>query len=272
MTSGGTMYRQRRLEMDSSDRGVQLHAIPGVPLVQPGDDLASLVSRALENARLRLQSGDLLVLAQKIVSKAENRYVSLATVTPSARATELAAICRKDPRFVEMVLRESIDVVRCAPHVLITRNRRGHVYANAGIDQSNIRSPADDPQVLLLPEDADASARRLRDALLERWHTEIAVIINDSAGRPWRMGVTGIAIGCAGLLPLVSRIGVPDLFGQPLQITEIAAADELAAAASFVMGQAAEARPVVLVRGAPWQPGETGVAPLIRNRDKDLFA
>ena len=259
--------------MDSnSEEGVQLYAVPGLPLVEPGDDLASLISRGLQDARMGLRSGDVLVIAQKIVSKAENRYVSLASVTPGARAVELAAICRKDPRFVEMVLRESTDVVRCAPHVLITRNRRGHVYANAGIDQSNIASLPDDPKLLLLPHDADASARQLRTALRERWDADIAVIINDSAGRPFRMGVTGIAIGCAGLLPLVSRIGDPDLFGQPLQITEIAAADELAAAASFVMGQAAEARPVVVVRGAAWRAGDTGTAPLIRSRDKDLFA
>ncbi|HSV84772.1 MAG TPA: coenzyme F420-0:L-glutamate ligase [Ramlibacter sp.] len=248
-----------------------LQAIPGIPLVQPGDDLAALISRALEASEIALQSGDLVVVAQKIISKSENRYVALASVEPSPRALELAAVCGKDPRYVEMVLRESQEVVRCAKGVLITRNRRGHVYANAGIDQSNIEHGPDDERVLLLPEDSDASARRLRDALQQRWKADIAILINDSAGRPWRMGVTGIAIGCAGMQPLVDRIGAQDLFGQPLQITEIAAADELAAAASILMGQAAEAKPVVLVRGARWQPADTGIAPLVRSRAKDLF-
>ena len=249
-----------------------LQAVPGIPLVQPGDDLAALISRGLEASGTALQSGDIVVVAQKIVSKAENRYVALATVEPSEQALKLASVCGKDARYVEMVLRESQEVVRCAKGVLITRNRRGHVYANAGIDQSNIEHGPEGERVLLLPEDSDASARKLSAALRERWQADIAVIINDSAGRPWRVGVTGIAIGCAGIQPLVSRIGAQDLFGQPLQITEIATADELAAAASILMGQAAEAKPVVLVRGARWQPADVGVGPLVRSRAKDLFA
>jgi coenzyme F420-0:L-glutamate ligase/coenzyme F420-1:gamma-L-glutamate ligase len=249
-----------------------LKALPGIPLVEPGDDLPALISAALEAAGLALFSGDVVVVAQKIVSKAENRYRDLAPVTPGARALELAAICGKDARFVELVLAESTEVVRCAKNVLITRNRRGHVYANAGIDQSNIAIDAARPRVLLLPEDSDASARRLRDALRARWSADIAVIINDSAGRPWRLGVTGIAIGCAGLRPLVSRVGDGDLYGKPLQITEIAVADELAAAASFLMGQADEGRPVVLVRGAHWITDDAGTGTLLRPREHDLFA
>lgn len=249
-----------------------LKALPGIPLVEPGDDVAGLVTQALESVGESLVSGDVVVIAQKIISKAEDRYVPLAEVTPGERAQKLARVCGKDPRFVELVLRESMDVVRCAKNVLITRNRRGHVYANAGIDQSNIESDADNPRVLLLPEDSDASAGRLRAAWRQRWSAEVAVIINDSAGRPWRMGVTGIAIGCAGLLSLVSRIGDGDLFGKPLQITEIAVADELAAAASFLMGQADEARPAVLIRGANWIAADSGTAPLIRRREHDLFA
>ena len=249
-----------------------LKALPGIPLVEPGDDVAGHISRSLEANGLALLPGDMIVVAQKVISKSENRYAALGPVTPGPRALELAAICGKDPRFVELVLRESTDVVRCAKNVLITRNRRGHVYANAGIDQSNIASDAANPRVLLLPEDSDASARRLREALRARWSADIAVIINDSAGRPWRLGVTGIAIGCAGLQALVSRIGEGDLFGKPLLITEIAVADELAAAASFLMGQADEGRPVVLVRGARWIAADTGTAPLLRRRELDLFA
>lgn len=253
-----------------------LRALPGIPLVEPGDDIARLIADALASGGTGLQSGDVVVVAQKIISKSENRYVSLASVTPGARALELSRVCGKDPRFVELVLRESIDVVRCAKNVLITRNRRGHVYANAGIDQSNITSDDANPRVLLLPEDADASARTLRDALRQRWQADVAVIINDSAGRPWRMGVTGLAIGCAGLAPLVSRIGDSDLFGKPLLITEIAVADELAAAASFLMGQADEALPAVLIRGARWRPvdagSDAGTASLLRPRALDLFS
>jgi coenzyme F420-0:L-glutamate ligase/coenzyme F420-1:gamma-L-glutamate ligase len=251
---------------------LQLKALPGIPLVEPGDDVAGLIAAAIRAAGTGLIDGDVVVVAQKVISKSENRYVGLASVTPGARALELAAICGKDPRFVELVLRESTDVVRCAKNVLITRNRRGHVYANAGIDQSNIVTDAADPRVLLLPEDSDASATRLLKGLRAHWDARIAVIINDSAGRPWRMGVTGIAIGCAGLRSLVSRIGDGDLFGKPLLITEIAVADELAAAASFLMGQADEGRPAVLVRGARWIDDDAGTAPLIRRREHDLFA
>ncbi|MBM3345281.1 MAG: coenzyme F420-0:L-glutamate ligase [Betaproteobacteria bacterium] len=256
----------------ATQRDLLLKALPGIPMVEPGDDVAAMVTQSLASCGESLVSGDVVVIAQKVVSKAENRYVSLAAVRPGERARELARICGKDPRFVELVLRESVEVVRCAKKVLITRNRRGHVYANAGIDQSNIESKAADPRVLLLPVDSDASAERLRAAWRERWSADVAVIINDSAGRPWRMGVTGIAIGCAGLLSLVSRIGDADLFGKPLQITEIAVADELAAAASFLMGQADEARPAVLIRGATWIAADSGTAPLIRRREHDLFA
>jgi len=248
---------------------IELFALDGLPLIEPGDDLVGLIAKALEKQGDTLRTGDVVVLAQKIVSKAENRYVNLAEVTPSERAHQLAAVVNKDPRFVELVLRESTDVVRQAKDVLIVRHRHGYVYANAGIDQSNIRQG--EARVLLLPENPDASAQKLRKALSAKYGVNVAVVINDSAGRPWRMGITGIAIGVAGLLALDSRIGDPDLFGKALQITEIAAADEIAAAASFVMGQADEGTPVVVVRGARYKPSEAGSAPLIRARDKDLF-
>jgi len=248
---------------------IELFALDGFPLVEPGDNLVELIAQALARQGETLRTGDVVVLAQKIVSKSENRYVRLADVTPSERAQELAAVVNKDPRFVELVLRESTDVVRQAKDVLIVRHRHGYVYANAGIDQSNIQQA--EARVLLLPENPDASAQNLRHALNAKFGVNVAVVINDSAGRPWRMGITGIAIGVAGLLALDSRIGDPDLFGKALQITEIAAADEIAAAASFVMGQADEGTPVVVVRGARYKPSEAGSAPLIRARDKDLF-
>jgi coenzyme F420-0:L-glutamate ligase/coenzyme F420-1:gamma-L-glutamate ligase len=213
----------------------------------------------------------LVVVAQKIVSKAENRYVEMAAIAPGARARELARETGKDARFVELVLSESSDVVRTGKNVLITRHRNGYVYANAGIDQSNIVG-SESGRALLLPADPDASAARLRAAFVAACGVEVAVIINDSAGRPWRMGVTGIAIGCAGILALKSRIGDGDLFGKPLQVTEIAVADELAAAASHLMGQADEGTPVVLIRGARYEASDAGSGALIRPRAMDLFS
>jgi coenzyme F420-0:L-glutamate ligase/coenzyme F420-1:gamma-L-glutamate ligase len=253
--------------MPTSNR-IELFALDNFPLVEPGDDLVQLIANALAAQNETLHSGDVVVLAQKIVSKSENRYVNLADVTPSEKAQELAKVVNKPPQFVELVLRESTDVVRQAKDVLIVRHRHGYVYANAGIDQSNIQG---EERVLLLPENPDDSALRLRDGLSKKLGVDVAVVINDSAGRPWRMGVTGIAIGVAGLLALHSRIGDPDLFGKTLQITEIAAADEIAAAASFLMGQADEGTPVVVMRGARYKPSDAGSAPLIRPRDKDLF-
>jgi coenzyme F420-0:L-glutamate ligase/coenzyme F420-1:gamma-L-glutamate ligase len=249
---------------------LELYALPGLPLVKPGDDLARLILDALRANGEALRARDIVVVAQKIVSKSENRYVDMSSITPGERARELAAVTGKDARFVELVLSESSDVVRTGKNVLIVRHRNGYVYANAGIDQSNIEPVAG--RALLLPEDPDASAARLRDALCAASGVEVAVIINDSAGRPWRMGVTGIAIGCAGILALKSRIGEGDLFGKPLLVTEIAVADELAAAASHVMGQADEATPVVLVRGAQYEASGTGSKSLIRPRSLDLFS
>ncbi len=246
---------------------LQLIPLTGLPLVEPGDDVDGLLIEAARRLAGGLRDGDLLVVAQKIVSKAENRYVDLRDVVPSARALELAGPADKDPRLIEVILSESREVLRQRPGALIVEHRLGYVHANAGVDRSNV---ADPNKVLLLPLDPDASARRLRARAAATGAT-IAVIVNDSAGRPWRNGIIGFAIGCAGFRPVVNRIGAPDLFGRKLEITEVAVADELAAAASFVMGQADEAIPAVLVRGAVLEPSEEGMGALLRARERDLF-
>jgi coenzyme F420-0:L-glutamate ligase/coenzyme F420-1:gamma-L-glutamate ligase len=250
---------------------LELIALEGVPLVQPGDDLVELLTAALAANSLALVDGDVLVIAQKIVSKSEDCYVRLADVEPSARALALAEETHKDPRLVELILRESREVVRVRPGVIIVEHRNGYVHANAGIDKSNISHPAGDPRVLLLPRDPDASAAALRQALAERTGIAPQIIINDSAGRAWRNGTVGIAIGTAGLEPVRDQIGERDLCGNVLEVTQPAEADELAAAASLLMGQAAEARPVVLVRGARLRRAECGSGALLRDKAMDLF-
>jgi len=250
---------------------IELLAPRGFPLVQPGDDLCGLLAASLRASALDPRDGDVLVLAQKIVSKAENRYVRLAEVEPGPAAVELARRADKDPRQVELILRESRQVLRVRPGVIIVEHRLGYVHANAGIDKSNIPQDEGDPRVLLLPEDPDASCRAIRDRLREWSGAEVAVIINDSAGRAWRNGVVGFALGCAGLEALHDRVGAADLYGRALEVTEVATADELAAAASLLMGQADEARPAVLIRGARWNGSEAGSAGLIRERGMDLF-
>lgn len=249
----------------------ELIALEGLPRVEPGDDLAALIGDALRAGDLLLRPDDVLVVAQKVVSKAEDRYCRLADIEPGPRALELARQADKDPRLVELILRESREVLRVRPGVIIVEHRNGYVHANAGIDRSNIHTEPDDPRVLLLPEDSDASARALRAGLAAQFGVAPQVVINDSAGRAWRMGTVGIALGCAGLDPLFNQIGGSDLFGNRLEVTEPAVADELAAAASLVMGQAAEGLPVVLARGFSLRAGEQGADALLRPRAMDLF-
>jgi coenzyme F420-0:L-glutamate ligase/coenzyme F420-1:gamma-L-glutamate ligase len=250
-----------------------LSPLPDFPFVQPGDDLAQQIQTSLEKAKLTPQDGDIFVLAQKIVSKAENRQVSLASVHPSGKAIQLAKEVDKDPRFVELVLQESRSVLRKRFNTLIVEHRLGFVCANAGIDHSNVRGPSGNPEdwVLLLPKDPDESAKYIREKLEEIYRVRLGVLIIDSHGRAWRMGVVGTTIGVSGLPALVDMRGKPDLFGYHLRITQIAAADELAAAASLVMGQADERRPVVHVRGFPYPLRESNLHELIRPEDQDLF-
>ena len=251
---------------------IQLQALPDFPLVEPGDDLASLVRESLDKANIQLVDGDCLVIAQKVVSKSEGRYATLTNVQPSDEAHELAQRVKKDPRLVQLILDESVEVVRHKPGVLIVEHRLGYVHANAGIDKSNIESDDSNPRVLLLPEAPDQSAAALRKALMQDANiNELGVVISDSAGRAWRNGVAGFAIGTAGFEALVDEVGKKDLFGRELVVTQIAVADELAAAASLIMGQADNAAPVVLVRGFQFTPSNAGSSSLIRAKDEDLF-
>jgi coenzyme F420-0:L-glutamate ligase / coenzyme F420-1:gamma-L-glutamate ligase len=245
---------------------LELHALPGLPLMRPGDDLAALIQTGLARVGLALQSNDVLVIAQKIVSKVEGRSVELATVLPSPRAVALAAQVEKDPRLVELILSESSRVVRARPNLLIVKHRLGFVMANAGVDQSNVAVDGAGC-ALLLPRDPDASAAALR----ERLGGIAAVIINDSVGRAWRRGTVGTAIGAAGLPALLDLRGNPDLFGRPLRVSISGFADEIASAASLLMGQGAEAQPVVLVRGLIWPATSHPAAELIRPPAEDLF-
>jgi coenzyme F420-0:L-glutamate ligase/coenzyme F420-1:gamma-L-glutamate ligase len=242
-----------------------------LPLVSPGDDLAVLLGNAIDRAGWTLAASDVLVVAQKIVSKAEDRYVDLANVAPSPAAIALAAECAKDARLIEVILRESTRVVRRRTNVVIVEHRLGLVMANAGVDRSNIDPEAGTEPVLLLPRDPDASAAALRERLLARYGTAPAVIISDSFGRPWRRGITGVAIGVAGLPAVIDMRGHPDLFGRELQATEIGYADEIASAASLLMGQADEAVPAVLLRGLTWTAPPGSGADLVRPATEDLF-
>jgi coenzyme F420-0:L-glutamate ligase / coenzyme F420-1:gamma-L-glutamate ligase len=250
---------------------VTMTGLAGVPLVQPGDDLGAIAVTALRDNGLAPEDGDVLVVAQKIVSKAEGRYVDIATVRPSERAVSLAAQLDKDPRFVEVVLSESKRVVRHRPGLLIVEHRLGFVMANAGIDHSNVGAEDGVERVLLLPADPDGSARALRQYLIDAFGLGIGVIISDSFGRPWRKGTVGVALGAAGLPALVDLRGHPDLFGRELLVTETGFADEIAAAAGLLMGQADEAVPMVLVRGLAWSAPDRPAAFLVRPAEHDLF-
>ena len=249
---------------------VTLIPLHGIKLVEPGDDLGAIAVNAFAANELVPGNGDVLVVAQKIVSKSEGRYADVATIEPSPRAIALAAEVDKDPRFVEVVLSESKRVVRHRPGLLIVEHRLGFVMANGGIDHSNV-SPTDGERVLLLPEDPDGSACALREHLAEVFGARVAVIISDSFGRAWRKGTVGVALGAAGLPALIDMRGRPDLFGRALQVTETGFADEIAAGAGLLMGQADEAVPMVLVRGLSWSAPEVSAATLVRPAEHDLF-
>lgn len=255
----------------SSAVDLRIIALAGFPQVASGDDLALLTRAALERNELPLEAGDVLVFAQKVVSKAEGRRVDLRTVTPGTAALEVARTVEKDPRLVELILRESRRIVRAAKDVLIVEHRLGLIMANAGIDQSNVADPASGEFALLLPEDPDGSAARLGERLHALTGCTPGIVISDSFGRPWRVGTVGVAIGCAGLAATLDLRGETDMFGRPLRVTVVGHADEVASAASIVMGQAGEARPVVLVRGLESRGSAQPAAALIRPGQQDLF-
>lgn len=256
-----------------SARALTFVALEGLAEIRPGDDLVALFLDASRRdpAFGALEDGDVLVLAQKVVSKSEDRFVELSTVEPTPQAIALSARCKKDPRLVELVLRESSEIVRVAPNVLIARHRLGFVVANAAIDQSNV--PGGDARALLLPEDPDASAARFVDTLRDRLGVRVAVLIADSFGRPWRLGVCGVCVGSAGLESLVDLRGQADREGRALQVTQLAIADQLCAGASIALGEAAEGTPIVRVRGVPERYLRTsrGARSLVRPSAEDLF-
>jgi coenzyme F420-0:L-glutamate ligase / coenzyme F420-1:gamma-L-glutamate ligase len=254
-------------------RPLTLTPVPEIPLITSGDDLPQIILGGLTTAALELTDGDILVLAQKIVSKAENRMIYLGDIIPSSEAIEMSRQVEKDARLVELVLSESRAVLRVRPGTLIVEHRLGFVCANAGIDHSNVQGPYGDPDlwVLLLPENPDYSADQLRLRFLEKTGKKIGILIIDSHGRAWRVGTVGVAIGFSGMPGLVDLRGQPDIFGYQLRVTQIAAADELAAAASLVMGQADERTPVVHVRGFPYPLRQGKFDELRRPLDLDLF-
>jgi coenzyme F420-0:L-glutamate ligase/coenzyme F420-1:gamma-L-glutamate ligase len=250
-----------------------INPVKNIPLLQEGDNLAAVILDGLEKEGLQLENNDILVITQKIISKVEGRYINLSKIQPSPKALELAAICEKDPRLVEVILSESISVLRCVKDVLIVEHRLGFICANAGVDHSNVGREEDSDNIwyLMLPKDPDASARKIREYIKEKKNVDIGILVIDSHGRAWRNGIAGTSIGTAGVPELVDMRGQPDLFGNDLRITIIAAADELAAAASLVMGQADEHIPVVHVRGFPYKLAEAGIKDVIRPKSKDLF-
>ena len=247
---------------------IRLIALPGLPEVQAGADLGALLAAPLGLLDPPLVRFDVLVVAQKIVSKAENRLVDLASVTPSARARELALVTGKDARLVEAILAESTEVLRAKPGVIIVRHRLGYVMAQAGVDRSNVGGT---DHVLLLPEAPDESAARLRAALQQRIGVAPGIVISDSFGRPWRLGTTNIALGAAGVPTLWDRRGERDRNGRPLESTEVAWADAVAGAAGLAMGEADEGTPCVLVRGLHWSAPELPARSLLRPVGEDLF-
>ena len=240
-------------------------------MVREGDNLPALIADGLARAGLELRERDVVVLAQKIVSKAEGRSVDLASVVPTPEAEKLAKEVGKDPAIVQVVLSDSVKVVRSRPNLMIMQHRLGFVMANAGVDQSNVAPSDGIHRALLLPLDPDGSAEAIRAELAGRFGVKLGVVISDSFGRPWRRGTAGVAIGCAGLPSFIDLRGQPDLFGRILEVSIIGFADEIAAAASLLQGQAAEGQPVVVIRGLTWTAPEAPVSDLVRPPEVDLF-
>jgi len=248
-----------------------LTSLPNIPLVMRGDDLVMIILRGLHDAHIELQDGDVLVLAQKIVSKSEGRMVRLQDVTPSPQAIELSKQSNKDARFCEVLLWDTQEVLRVRDGLIIVETKHGWVCANAGIDRSNVGPHDDEEWVLRLPEDADRSARELRERLRTLTSRDVGIIIDDTHGRAWRNGAVGVAIGVAGLPAVEDLRGKPDLFGYQLQVTTIGMADQIASAASLVQGQADEGQPIVHVRGVIKSQRDGSASDIVRTKEHDLF-
>ncbi|MBI5929705.1 MAG: coenzyme F420-0:L-glutamate ligase [Chloroflexi bacterium] len=251
---------------------LNLVALPNIPVIQPGDDLPVIILAALERANLKLTAGDVLIVSSKIVSKSQNRFVDLREITPSAEALSLGEKTLKDPRMVEVALRESVGVSRAAPNVLIVRHRLGFTSANAGIDQSNTGSLGHD-LILLLPENPDESAEQLARSLEQKTGVCPGVVISDTHGRPFRMGNVNVAIGVSGIPSLLDQRGYHDLFGRELKATVTAFADQLAAAAGLLTGEADEGQPVILARGLKWPTDAASgrASDMNRPQEQDLY-
>ncbi len=245
---------------------MQFIALKGLPIVKKGDDLGELITDATQKQGLRLKNGDVIVIAQMIVSKAEGKVIDLREVKPSKRAEEIAAQLDKDPREVEVILQQSSEIVRLK-HVIVSRTRHGFVCANAGVDHSNV----DPEHVAILPDDPDASAARIRDFIKRKLGMEVSVIITDTQGRAFRCGCVGVAVGVAGMNPLLDQRGKRDLYGKELRTTITSPADALAAAAVAVMGEANEGTPVVVVKGAKYDQSNGSARELVRSPERDLF-
>lgn len=250
-----------------------LTPLSGLPIIQPGADLAGIILEAIEHNHLAIEKGDIFVIAQKIVSKAEGRLINLEMVTPSREALRLADETGKDPRVVELILNESKSILRTRPGLIVVEHNLGFVCANAGIDHSNVQGGWGKPDewMLLLPENPDRSAQKLKHSLENETGKNLGVLIIDSHGRAWRTGVVGVVIGIAGVPGLIDMRGTSDLFGYDLRVTQIGAADELAAGSSLMMGQAAEGTPVIHVRGFPYSLRDANLGELLRPKDQDLF-
>lgn len=254
-----------------NEKQITVRPLAGIPRVKPGDDLAALVIVAIERTGLTPKRQDIVVVAQKIVSKSEGRIASLEDVVPSYRAQELAGITGKDARQLELVLQESDEVLRVKKNVIIVGHRLGLVMANAGIDRSNVEQQGQSESVLMLPLDPDASAARLQQRLVQHFNVRLGVIITDSIGRAWRLGTTGHAIGAAGVPAIIDQRGQPDMNGRPLEVTETAFADSVAAAAVLVMGEAAEGTPAAIVSGLSWTAPDKPARALLRSKSEDMF-
>jgi coenzyme F420-0:L-glutamate ligase/coenzyme F420-1:gamma-L-glutamate ligase len=248
---------------------IEIIPIPVIPDIKPGDKLDLIILESMNNANEFLSEGDIVVVAQKVISKAEGRLIDLTLVNPSEKSLQIAKQNDKDPRLIELILNESVDILRLARGILIVETKRGLICANAGVDQSNVEKSND--YAALLPEDADLSARELRHSLKRKTGIDVAVVITDTFGRPFREGQINVAIGIAGIQPIKSYIGTLDMFGKKLKVTEIAVVDEIASAAELQMGKS-ERIPVVIIRGYVYQMVETSsLSQLLRARGKDLF-